>query len=88
MNYCMICLLPLRTTPVTRCFNTGEKEVSVVTHNGAVLDIRAFPIKEGDRVSSVLLLASDITEKMAMQAEAMQACHLAILRGTGRRNCS
>ena len=79
---------PSEDSPVTRCFNTGEKEVSVVTHNGAVLDIRAFPIKEGDRVSSVLLLASDITEKMALQAEAMQACHLAILRGTGRRNCS
>jgi PAS domain S-box-containing protein len=66
-------------SPVTRCFNTGEKEVSVVTLNGAVLDIRAFPIKEGDRVTSVLLLASDITEKMALQAEAMQACHLATL---------
>ena len=66
-------------SPVTRCFNTGEEEVSVVTHNGAVLDIRAFPIKEGERVSSVLLLASDITEKMALQAEAMQACHLASL---------
>ena len=70
---------PSEDTPVTRCFNTGEKEVSVVTHNGAVLDLRAFPIKEGDRVSNVLLLASDITEKMALQAEAMQACHLATL---------
>ena len=70
---------PSEDSPVTRCFNTGEEEVSVVTHNGAVLDIRAFPIKEGDRVSSVLLLASDITEKMALQAEAMQACHLASL---------
>ncbi len=82
-QYCHELLQDLSTasedSPVTRCFNTGEKEVSVVTHNGAVLDIRAFPIKEGDRVSSVLLLASDITEKMALQAEAMQACHLATL---------
>jgi PAS domain S-box-containing protein len=70
---------PFEDSPVTRCFNTGEKEVSVVTRNGAVLDMRAFPIKEGDRVSSVLLLASDITSKMALQAEAMQACHLATL---------
>ena len=70
---------PSEDSPVTRCFNTGEKEVSLVTHNGAVLEIRAFPIKEGDRVSNVLLLASDITEKMALQAEAMQACHLATL---------
>ncbi|SPF44778.1 conserved hypothetical protein [Syntrophobacter sp. SbD1] len=66
-------------SPVTRCVNTGEKEVSVVTHNGAILNISAFPIKEGKRVSSVLLLVSDITEKMAMQAEAMQASHMASL---------
>ena len=66
-------------SPATRCFNTGEEEVSVVTQNGAVLDTRAFPIKEGDRVSSVLLLITDITEKMVLQAEAMQASHLASL---------
>jgi signal transduction histidine kinase len=66
-------------SPVTKCFKSGGREVSVVTHNGTVLDLRAFPIKEGGRVSSVLLLASDITEKIALQAEAMQACHLATL---------
>jgi PAS domain S-box-containing protein len=66
-------------SPVARCFNTGGKEVSLVTQKGAVLDMKAFPIKEGDRVSRVLLLVSDITEKMALQAEAMQACHLATL---------
>ncbi len=70
---------PFEDSPVTRCFNTGEMEVSMVTQNGVVLDMRAFPVKEGDKVSSVLLLASDITEKMALQAEAMQACHLATL---------
>jgi two-component system, NtrC family, sensor kinase len=65
--------------PITRCFNTAEREVAVVTHNGAVLDIRAFPIKEAEKVISVLLLVSDITEKMTMQAEAMQAAHMASL---------
>ena len=70
---------PSEDCPITRCFDTAEKEVAVVTHNGAVLDIRAFPIKEAERVSSVLLLVSDITEKMAMQAEAMQAGHMASL---------
>jgi len=70
---------PSEDSPITRCFNTAEKEVAVVTHNGAVLDIRAFPIKEAERVSSVLLLVSDISEKMAMQAEAMQAGHMASL---------
>jgi PAS domain S-box-containing protein len=66
-------------SPITRCFDTAEKEVAVVTHNGAVLDIRAFPVKETEQVSGVLLLVSDITEKMAMQAEAMQAGHMASL---------
>ena len=70
---------PSEDSPITRCFDTAEKEVAVVTHNGAVLDIRAFPIKEAERVSSVLLLVSDITEKMAMQAEAMLAGHMASL---------
>ena len=70
---------PSEDCPVTRCFDTAEKEVAVVTHNGAVLDIRAFPIKEAEKVSSVLLLVSDITEKMAMQAEAMHAGHMASL---------
>jgi two-component system, NtrC family, sensor kinase len=69
----------LEECPVTRCFETGNKEVAVANYNGAVLDIRAFPIHETDRVSNVLLLVSDITEKMAMQAEAIQAAHLASL---------
>ena len=82
-QYCHKLLLdrsaPSEDNPITRCFDTAEKEVAVVTHNGAVLDIRAFPIKEAERVNSVLLLVSDITEKMAMQAEAMQAGHMASL---------
>jgi PAS domain S-box-containing protein len=65
--------------PITRCFDTAEKTVTVVTHNGVVLDIRAFPIIEAEKVSSVLLLVSDITEKMAMQAEAVLAGHMASL---------
>ncbi len=70
---------PSEESPIARCFDTAEKEVAVVTHNGAVLDVRAFPIKEAEKVRSVLLLVSDITEKMAMQAEAMQAGHMASL---------
>ncbi|MDD2464857.1 MAG: histidine kinase dimerization/phospho-acceptor domain-containing protein [Desulfobulbus sp.] len=66
-------------SPITRCFHSAKNEVSVITHNGAVLDIRAFPILEADSVSSVLLLVSDITEKITMQAEAIQAGHLASL---------
>ena len=82
-QYCTALLhdrsIQTKDCPITRCFKSAEKEVSVVTYNGAVLDIRAFPIREADKVSSVLLLVSDITEKMAMQAEAIQAAHLASL---------
>ncbi len=65
--------------PISRCFASGQSEVAVATHRGAVLDLRAFPIKEARTVTRVLLLISDITEKMALQAEAMQAGHMASL---------
>jgi PAS domain S-box-containing protein len=65
--------------PISRCFASGQREVAVATHRGAVLDLRAFPIKDARTVTSVLLLISDITEKMALQAEAMQAGHMASL---------
>jgi two-component system, NtrC family, sensor kinase len=65
--------------PISRCFASGRREVVVAKYQGAVLDLRAFPILEGDKVSRVLLLISDITEKMALQAEAMQAGHMASL---------
>jgi PAS domain S-box-containing protein len=65
--------------PISRCFASGQKEVAVETYQGAMFDLRAFPILEGNTVSRVLLLVSDITEKMALQAEAMQAGHMASL---------
>lgn len=65
--------------PVRRCFQTGQKEVAITTFKGNVLDIKAFPIKEEGIISGVLLLVSDISEKIAMQAEAIQAAHLASL---------
>ena len=64
---------------MVRCFHTGEAEAQVSSRSGRFLDKRAYPIKDGDQVSSVILLVSDITEKMSMQAEAMQANHLASL---------
>ena len=65
--------------PVVKCFASGEKEVAISTYHGAVLDQRAFPCKAFGKISSVLLLVSDITEKLALQAEAMQAGHMASL---------
>lgn len=65
--------------PVKRCLETAQKEVAIITFRGNVLDVRAFPVKDGETVSSVLLLVSDISEKIAMQAEAIRAAHLASL---------
>ncbi len=70
---------PCEDCPVVRCFHTGKAEAQVSSRSGRFLDKRAYPIKDGDQVSSVILLVSDITEKMSLQAEAMQANHLASL---------
>ena len=82
-NYCYQLLHDRGTlraeSAVTRCFATGQSECAVTAFNGAVLDIKAFPILEAGRVHSVLLLVGDITEKMALQAEAIQTGHLASL---------
>lgn len=58
------------------CFNTGVTKSCIVTRDESVLDIRAFPVKENGKVSSVLLLVCDVTGKMAIQADAQYACHL------------
>jgi PAS domain S-box-containing protein len=65
--------------PIGRCWDSGENEFAVTTHKGAILDLRAFPVKEGDKINSVLLMVSDITEKIAIKAEAMQSTHMATL---------
>lgn len=70
---------PCSECPVKKAFRTGEVETQVSSGSGKFLDMRAFPIKDGDKVISVILLVIDITEKMTMQAEAMQTSHLASL---------
>ena len=70
---------PCEDCPVVRSFHTGKAEAQVSSRSGRFLDKRAYPIKDGDQVGSVILLVSDITEKMSLQAEAMQANHLASL---------
>jgi len=70
---------PCEDCPARRCIETSKKTFVVETRNGIVLDKKAFPVIEGGTVSGVILVISDITEKMTMQAEAMQADHLASL---------
>ncbi len=70
---------PCDDCPVIKCLRTGEIETHVSSSSGRLLDKRAFPVKDGDGINSVLLHIVDITEKMAMQAEAMHANHLSSL---------
>lgn len=65
--------------PARRCLKTKQKESAIVHFKGSTLEVRAFPVLEEGAVRSVLLLVSDISEKMMLQAEAIQAAHLASL---------
>jgi len=66
---------------VMKSFRSGRTESSQITMSGdRVCDARAFPIKnEEGEVKNVMLVISDITEKITLQAEAMRAGHLASL---------
>ncbi|HET6516485.1 MAG TPA: PAS domain-containing protein [Thermodesulfovibrionales bacterium] len=73
-----------RTTSCDNChvlksFRTGESESSQhQTSDGRIWDYKSFPIKDEDgRIISVIDVVSDITEKLALQAEAIRAAHLA-----------
>jgi PAS domain S-box-containing protein len=65
--------------PAVRSFRSGQAETQISTLNGKVLDERAFPLKDGERVTNVILITRDITERTTLEAEAMQASHLAAL---------
>jgi PAS domain S-box-containing protein len=64
-----------------KSFETGRPEGSQIsTYDGKIYDVRAFPIRdEGGTVANVIVVASDITEKVTLQSEAMRAGHLASL---------
>jgi PAS domain S-box-containing protein len=70
---------PCDDCSVIKCLRTGSVESHISSKGGRFLDKRAFPVKDGDGVTGVLLHIVDITEKMAVQAEGMQANHLASL---------
>ncbi len=65
--------------PVRNSFSSGLEEQSQhVAEDGKYYDIRAFPIKDDrGKVTSVIEVISDISEKMKLQADAAQAAHLA-----------
>lgn len=63
------------------CFSTGRPQsFPPVTLNTRIFERRGFPIRdESGVVQSVIVVSSDITEKITLQAEAMRAGHLASL---------
>jgi two-component system NtrC family sensor kinase len=64
-----------------RTFRSRKTERSQITMpGGRICDARSFPIKnEKGKVKNVIMVISDITEKVTLEAEAMQAGHLASL---------
>ncbi len=72
---------PCEDCVALRSFSSGNNESSQQrTSSGRLFDSRAFPIKgEDGLVNSVIIVLTDITEKAALQAEAMRASHLASL---------
>ncbi|MHC1742082.1 MAG: PAS domain S-box protein [Syntrophobacteraceae bacterium] len=71
--------IPCEDCPAIRCFLSGEVETQLSTSGDRSLSIRAFPILSAGAVHNVILVITDITEKMTLQAEAFQAAHLAAL---------
>ncbi|SPP99646.1 putative Histidine kinase [Candidatus Sulfobium mesophilum] len=72
---------PCEDCVALKSFSSGKNEsFQHRTSSGKLFDSRAFPIRgEDGLVSSVIIVLTDITEKTALQAEAMRASHLASL---------
>jgi PAS domain S-box-containing protein len=61
--------------PITLKTRTPENRLAIM--QGHHIEMRAFPILDSGIVSRVLLAMTDVTEKVNLQAKAMQARHLA-----------
>ena len=70
---------PCENCPTSKSFLSGKEEsAEILTSEGKVWDIRAFPIKDKKgNVKSVIELAGDITEKVNLRAGATRTKHLA-----------
>lgn len=71
--------VPCDPCHVLRSFGTGNSESAQrQTADGKIWDFKAFPIKDEDgKILSVIDVVSDITERLALQTEAIRAAHLA-----------
>jgi signal transduction histidine kinase len=70
---------PCNDCPALRSFRTGKTENSQITRpDGSIWDLRTVPMRgEDGRIENVIEIATDITEKTALQSESMRAAHLA-----------
>ncbi len=78
---CCNILSPCENCPTIRSFTSGKEETAEIsTSEDKIWDIRSFPIKDDTgKVTSVIELARDITEKVNLQAGATRTRHLASL---------
>jgi signal transduction histidine kinase len=72
---------PCDECPAMKTFHTGNAEsAQIAAYDGSVWDVRTFPIEEGEgQVGNVIEIATDITEKLTLQAETVRVSHLASL---------
>ncbi|MCM2359886.1 MAG: PAS domain-containing protein, partial [Geobacteraceae bacterium] len=70
---------PCTGCPALSCFRTGKAENAQVSRpDGSIWDIRALPVRDDDgKIKNILEIATDITDKVTIQAETMRAMHLA-----------
>lgn len=72
---------PCGDCPALRSFQSGRMESARISSpEGVHWDVRAVPvIKDGGAVRGVIEVASDVTERVKLQATTMRAAHLASL---------
>jgi signal transduction histidine kinase/DNA-binding NarL/FixJ family response regulator len=72
---------PCPKCPVLRVFKSGRNDDEIIEGTrGRIWGVKAFPLKDEEgRVTQVISLASDITEKIRLRAEALRASQLASL---------
>jgi signal transduction histidine kinase len=73
--------MPCDDCPALKTFESGKTESSQNSRDdGSVWDIRAFPLRDDHgQVVSVIEIATDVTEKINLQAESSRMAHLASL---------
>ncbi len=72
---------PCADCPAVKSYESGHGEnIQTSTPDGRKWDIRAVPVRREDgEIEGVIEVATDITEKVALQRETMRAAHLASL---------